>query len=83
MKLWELDSIQAIYANIRMLIQLLLVGYILTYIFETDSPILVLLVVIFMVLMSSYIALRPLQQKGIRAFSIIFISILPIYTHTI
>lgn len=75
MKLWNLNSLQAIYANARMLIQLLLVGYILTYIFETDSPILVLLVVIFMVLMSSYIALRPLQQKGIRAFSIIFISL--------
>ena len=75
MKLWSLDALQAIYANIRMLIQLLLVGYILTFIFETDSPILVILVLIFMISMSAFIALRPLQAIGIKPFLIVLMSL--------
>lgn len=75
MKFWSLDALQAIYANIRMLIQLLLVGYILTFIFETDSPILVILVLIFMISMSAFIALRPLQAKGIKPFLIVLMSL--------
>ena len=75
MKFWSLDALQAIYANIRMLVQLLLVGYILTFIFETDSPILVILVIIFMISMSAFIALRPLQAKGIKPFLIILLSL--------
>ena len=75
MKFWSLDALQAIYANIRMLVQLLLVGYILTFIFETDSPILVILVIIFMISMSAFIALRPLQAKGIKPFLIILMSL--------
>ena len=75
MKFWSLDALQAIYANIRMLVQLLLVGYILTFIFETDSPILVILVIIFMISMSAFIALRPLQAKGIKPFLIVLLSL--------
>ena len=75
MKFWNLDALQAIYANIRMLVQLLLVGYILTFIFETDSPILVVLVIMFMISMSAFIALRPLQAKGIKPFLIILMSL--------
>ena len=75
MKFWSLDALQAIYANIRMLVQLLLVGYILTFIFETDSPILVVLVIMFMISMSAFIALRPLQAKGIKPFLIILMSL--------
>ena len=75
MKFWSLDALQAIYANIRMLVQLLLVGYILTFIFETDSPILVVLVIIYMISMSAFIALRPLQAKGIKPFLIVLMSL--------
>ena len=75
MKFWSLDALQAIYANIRMLVQLLLVGYILTFIFETDSPILVVLVIMFMISMSAFIALRPLQAKGIKPFLIVLMSL--------
>ena len=75
MKFWSLDALQAIYANIRMLVQLLLVGYILTFIFETDSPILVILVIIFMISMSAFIALRQLQAKGIKPFLIVLMSL--------
>ena len=75
MKFWSLDALQAIYANIRMLVQLLLVGYVLTFIFETDSPILVILVIIFMISMSAFIALQPLQAKGIKPFLIVLMSL--------
>ena len=72
---WGLNAIQSIYANIRMLLQLLLIGYVLTYIFETDEPVLVILVVIFMIFMSSWIALRPLTDRGIKPYSIVTIAI--------
>ena len=75
MKLWGLNALQPIYANFRMLIQLLLIGYVLTYIFETDQPIVILLVILFMILMSSWIALRPLQERGIKAFIIVVASL--------
>ena len=75
MKLWGLNALQPIYANFRMLIQLLLIGYVLTYIFETDQPIVILLVILFMILMSSWIALRPLQERGIKAFIVVVASL--------
>ena len=75
MKLWGLNALQSIYANFRMLIQLLLIGYVLTYIFETDQPIIILLVILFMILMSSWIALRPLQERGIKAFLVVVASL--------
>jgi putative ABC transport system permease protein len=63
------------YANIRMLVQLLLIGYVLTYIFETDEPVFVVLVVIFMIAMSSWIALRPLTDRGIKPYTVVAIAI--------
>ncbi len=58
-----------------MLVQLLLIGYVLTYIFETDEPVLVVLVVIFMIAMSSWIALRPLADRGIKPYSVVTIAL--------
>ena len=75
MKLWGLNALQPIYANFRMLIQLLLIGYVLTYIFETDQPVVILLVILFMILMSSWIALRPLHERGIKAFMVVIASL--------
>ena len=75
MKLWGLNALQPIYANVRMLIQLLLIGYVLTYIFETNQPIVVFFVVLFMILVSSWIALRPLEERGIKAFLIVVTSL--------
>ena len=75
MRAWGLNALQAMYANVRMLVQLLLIGYVLTYIFETDEPALVVLVVVFMIAMSSWIALRPLTDRGIKPYSIVTIAI--------
>ena len=75
MRAWGLNALQAMYANIRMLVQLLLIGYVLTYIFETDEPVFVVLVVIFMIAMSSWIALRPLTDRGIKPYAVVAIAI--------
>jgi putative ABC transport system permease protein len=75
MRAWVLNSLHAMYANIRMLVQLLLIGYVLTYIFETDEPVFVVLVVIFMIAMSSWIALRPLTDRGIKPYTVVAIAI--------
>ena len=38
---WKLKAWVGLYANLRMIVQLLLVGYFLTYLFETNEPIIV------------------------------------------
>jgi len=75
MHIWGLKVSGSIYANFRMLIQLLLIGYVLTYIFETDQPMIIGLVVFFMISMSAWIAMRPLKEKGIYPFMVIFLSL--------
>jgi len=75
MRIWGLSISNSIYANFRMLIQLLLIGYVLTFIFETDQPIIIGLVVFFMIFMSAWIAMQPLKEKGIYSFMVIFLSL--------
>jgi len=72
---WSLRATSALYANARMLVQLLAVGYVLTYVFETDQPTLILVVVVVMIGVSAWIALRPLQRRGLRTYSVALISI--------
>lgn len=54
---WSLNAGNALYSIIRMLIQLLLIGYFLAYIFESDSALIVIAVLLVMLLASSWIAL--------------------------
>lgn len=61
---WSVDSRTAVYAVARMLIQLLLIGYALTYIFETEYSLIVVGVLSIMLFSASWIAMRPLQKKG-------------------
>ena len=60
---WSLSSHIALYAVARMGIQLLLIGYVLVYIFESDDPSIVVAVLAVMLFASSWIALRPLKRK--------------------
>ncbi len=53
----------ALVAAARMLLQLSLVGYVLVYLFELQSPIIVLLVLLFMLVVAGWIALRPLGAQ--------------------
>ena len=61
---WSLDVRTTLYAMGRMLLQLLLIGFVLTFIFETDTPWVVGGVLTLMLAIVSGIALRPLQAKG-------------------
>lgn len=58
---WKLLYRNSLYAIFRMLIQLLLIGYFLAYIFEADSSLVVLAVLAVMLFSSSLIALRTMQ----------------------
>ncbi|MCZ6854427.1 MAG: ABC transporter permease, partial [Gammaproteobacteria bacterium] len=58
-----------------MLIQLLAIGYVLTFVLETDQPTLVLAVIVFMLGVSAWIALRPLAGRRLQLYPIVLISI--------
>tara|TARA_R110001583_G_scaffold69129_4_gene196209 strand:- start:10737 stop:11474 length:738 start_codon:yes stop_codon:yes gene_type:complete len=72
---WSLDSKHAIYALSRMLVQLLLVGYFLTYLFNNDNMLVVLCVLMIMLFFSSWIALSNIQASRIKLLKSALISI--------
>ena len=59
---WQAGAGTALYATVRMLIQLLLIGYVLIYIFKTDHWGVIALVLAVMLVVASWIAIRPLQR---------------------
>jgi putative ABC transport system permease protein len=59
---WSLSSGNALYAVVRMLGQLLLIGYFLSYIFDAKNAGVVLLVLAVMVFASSWIALGTIKN---------------------
>ncbi len=61
---WSLGSRDALLAVIRMLVQLVLVGYVLTYIFAADQAWVVMLVLVIMLTAASWITLRPLARRN-------------------
>lgn len=65
---WRLGAGGALYANVRMLIQLLAIGYVLTYLFDADRPLVVAGVVAVMIGVSAWIALRPLESRDARSY---------------
>lgn len=73
---WSLNSANAMYAVIRMLVQLLLVGYVLTTIFQAESAWLVVAVMLVMVTAASWIALGTIKEKRVILFRHAFWSIL-------
>ena len=60
---WSLRYQVPLYALARMVLQLILIGFVLIYIFEMESPWLVILVLCFMLGAASWIAIRPIRQK--------------------
>lgn len=74
---WSMNTGNALYALSRMLLQLLLIGYVLAYIFEASSSVLVILVLLVMLLSSSWIALGPVgaERKSLLAYSLLAISV--------
>ena len=72
---WTEDRVTIFYALFRMLIQLMLIGYVLTYIFSADSPYLVVLILVVMLSAASIISMRPLQKRHKSLYMHAFISI--------
>jgi putative ABC transport system permease protein len=72
---WSLSAGEALYANARMLIQLLAVGYVLTFVFETDRPLVIGGVVALMIGVAAWIALRPLAARGIRLYLVTVVAL--------
>ena len=72
---WIDDAKEIAYATLRMVAQLLLIGYILSYIFASNSLLLVIFIVIFMVSVSSLIALRNFKNKSLRSYGDLFSAI--------
>ncbi len=58
---WQLGYKSSLYAVCRMLIQLLLIGYFLTFIFKTESGLMVIAVLTVMLFSASWIALRTMS----------------------
>ena len=73
---WKLDYKTSIYAVFRMLVQLFLIGYFLTFIFESDNAWIVIGVLAVMLFSSSWIGLRTLSKYRRKLYSKAFISIL-------
>ena len=72
---WTEDKSTIFYALFRMLVQLLLIGYVLTYLFEADSSLLVVGVLCVMLVFASIISLRPLAKKEKPLYLYAFIAI--------
>lgn len=58
---WKIGLRSSLYSIFRMLVQLLLIGYVLAYIFEADSSFIVIGVLSVMLFSSGWIALRTIE----------------------
>ncbi len=72
---WRVDAREAVYANARMLGQLLLVGYVLTFVFTTDRPVVVVAVFVVMMIAAAWIAMRPIRSLGTRRYLIVLVAL--------
>ncbi|MDN5216160.1 ABC transporter permease [Fulvivirgaceae bacterium BMA12] len=72
---WKLGYKTSLYAIARMLVQLLLIGYFLAYIFESDNALIVVAVLAIMLVSSSWIALRTLKIPRKQLYLKSFVSI--------
>ena len=60
---WSLSWKTAVYGLVRMVVQLLAIGYFLAYIFDTERSLFVLAVLTVMLFVASWIAFRPVRDK--------------------
>ena len=72
---WAMPTKPTLYGMGRMVLQLLLIGYILLFIFETEHGIVVLLVLVTMIAVSSWIALRPIASQRSHLYLVTLASI--------
>ena len=73
---WSLDYKEGIYAVLRMVAQLLMIGYFLGYIFNQGNAWIIVLIISIMLLSSSWIALRTVQAQRRQLYTAVLISLL-------
>ncbi|MGM0520323.1 MAG: ABC transporter permease [Campylobacterota bacterium] len=74
-KAWVGNQLEIVYATARMVLQLLIIGYLLVYIFENKTVFLGLPILLFMIIVSAWISLRNVQNKTKQEYLLIFISL--------
>lgn len=72
---WIGDAKEVAYASARMALQLLLIGYALSFIFANDSLWLGAFILLFMISLSSLIALRNFKDKSLKSYALLFAAI--------
>ena len=72
---WSLSVGHSVYALIRMLTQLALVGYILTFIFDSQDSNLILLILLIMCIASSWIAINTIANQRLTLYKYAFLAI--------
>ena len=75
MYFWSAGVATAAYASLRMLVQLLLIGYVLVFIFETDQWSVIMAVLVVMLVAASWIAIRHIEERRTQALRNSFVSI--------
>jgi len=73
---WVGNHTEIAYASVRMLLQLLLIGYLLAYLFGSNNSLVTLLIVIVMISAASMITLRNISVKDMATYRSIFLAIL-------
>ena len=73
---WSLEWINSLYAISRMLIQLIIIAYFLTFLFSTNNSLITLFILVSMVFIASWIALGTVSKDRIKLLKTVFISIL-------
>ncbi len=64
-----------VYATVRMLVQLLAIGYVLVFIFESDDPAVISGVLALMLVFATAIAVRPVADKTSKTYLRAFLAI--------
>lgn len=74
-KKWVNDKSEIAIATLRMVIQLITIGYLLLFIFETKNILLGSFILVFMIAVSTWISLRVTNDKSIKHYIQIFTAI--------
>lgn len=72
---WSAGVGTGIYATVRMLAQLLAVGFVLVFIFESESPLFIAGVITIMLLAASHIAIRPIPGANGRNYVLALVAV--------
>ena len=72
---WTNDKSEIIISTIRMIVQLLVIGYFLIFLFQEKNSLIGLLILLFMISVSTWIALRNTNEKTLQHYIKIFLAI--------